>query len=88
MLEKAEYRSYKARWLVLIVVVLLTVANNILWISYAAVSSTASEYYQVDITKIDWLTIITFIIGIPFCLASTWIVDRLGLRLKIFTLVL
>jgi hypothetical protein len=73
------YKVYHRRWFVLIAVLLVTLANNILWISYASVNSYASVYYGKEPSQIDLFTTISFLIGIPVCLASTWIVDRMGL---------
>ena len=74
------YKVYGQRWVVLICVALLTIANNALWISFATVNSKAAKYFNKTSAEIDLLSTISFIVGIPFCLLSTWIVDRLGLR--------
>jgi FLVCR family MFS transporter 7 len=80
-----QYKDYNSRWLVLWTVFLLNIANNALWISYSAVATSSAEYYERTIDDIDWLGTIGFLVGIPTCLASTWIVDRFGLRAAIFT---
>ncbi len=75
-----RYKVYPSRWGVLVAVALLTVANNTLWISYAAINTIAADYYHKDPGQIDMLTTVSFVIGIPLCLLSTWIVNKLGLR--------
>ena len=80
---QVEYKVYFRRWIVLICVVLLTIANNALWISFASVNSKAAEYFGKTSTEIDLLSTVSFIVGIPFCLISTWVVDRLGLRIAV-----
>lgn len=77
------YRDYNARWGVLLTVFLLNIANNALWISFSAVSDLSAKYYQKSFSDIDWLGTIGFMVGIPTCLASTWICDRFGLRLAV-----
>ena len=77
---RVDYKAYGQRWVVLVCVVLLTIANNALWISFATVNSKAAEYFDKTSSEIDLLSTISFVVGIPFCLLSTWIVDRLGLR--------
>ena len=78
------YRDYTSRWGVLISVFLLNLANNALWISFSSVSDKSAIYYGKDFEAIDWLGTIGFIVGIPMCLASTWIVERFGLRAAVF----
>lgn len=78
------YRDYKARWGVLLTVFSLNIANNALWISFSAVADLSAKYYKKDFSAIDWLGTIGFMVGIPTCLASTWICDRFGLRLAVY----
>ena len=42
--EQEEYRVYKRRWFVLLTLFMFNVANNIIWISFAAVSTKASPF--------------------------------------------
>ena len=74
------YRDYTARWGVLLTVFLLNISNNALWISFSAVADKSAEYYGKTLNDIDWLGTIGFLAGMPVCLASTWGVDKLGLR--------
>lgn len=74
------YQDYPARWSVLLAVVMLNIANNALWISYSSVATQSADYYEKEVSDIDWLGTIGFLVGIPFCLVSTWVVDRFGIR--------
>ena len=78
--EIMPYSVSPERWGVLSSVALLTIANNILWISYAAVNTASAAYYEKTSADIDLLTTVSFIIGIPFCLASTYVVDKKGIK--------
>ncbi len=82
--EVNQYRDYPSRWGVLATVFCLNLANNALWISFSSIATTAAEYYEKSVDDVDWLGTIGFIVGIPMCLISTWIVDRFGLRSAIF----
>ena len=75
-----RYRTYRRRWLVLITVTLLNLSNNALWISYSAVANVATEYFGKTVNQIDLLATISFYVGIPMCLVSTFVVDALGFR--------
>ena len=56
-------------------------SNNALWISYSAVANVSADYFQKDVnTDIDLLSTISFYVGIPMCLVSTYVVDALGFR--------
>ncbi len=47
------YQSYGRRWLVLLSVLLLNLANYSGWISFAAVTSKAADFYQVKDYKVS-----------------------------------
>ena len=82
------YRDYNTRWGVLLTVFLLNISNNALWISYSSVSDYSAQYYRKGLDEIDLLGTIGFIVGIPACLASTYIVDRFGLKSAVYAGVL
>ena len=78
--EQNSYKMYPSRWGVFLTVFLFPMTNDCLSISFPIVATKAAEYYEVDVKDIDALASVYFYIGIPCCLAVTWIIDRFGLR--------
>ena len=67
--------------MVLLSVTLLNLSNNALWISYASVAPVSADYFDKDInTDIDLLSTISFYVGIPMCIISTYVVDAFGFK--------
>ena len=64
------YKVYPARWLLLIAVTLLNLANYSHWVAFASVAKQAADYYQVTgpevshikviVRKKKWVTMQTF----------------------------
>lgn len=79
-----EYRMYPSRWGVLATTFILSIANNLLWITFSPVATTAAEYYDKSVDMIDLLSSIGFIVGMPFCILSSFIVSKLGLKFGIW----
>ena len=77
---QTSYKMYSSRWGVFLTVLLFDVTNNCLYISFGAVGTKAAEYYEADVKDIDALSSLYYYIGIPCCLALTWIIDHFGLR--------
>ena len=76
-----RYEVYSIRWMVLLSVTLLNLSNNALWISYASVAPVSADYFDKDInTDIDLLSTISFYVGIPMCIISTYVVDAFGFK--------
>merc|ERR1711892_446325 len=78
--RNAEYRVYPVRGMVLFTATLLSLSSNALWISYSAVADVSTQYFDKTVNEIDLLATISFIVGIPMCLVSTYVVDVVGFR--------
>lgn len=52
----AAYRTYKVRWFGLFQLTLLNIVVSWDWLTFAPVSTTASEYYRVRVSAINWLS--------------------------------
>ena len=78
--ESKAYRVYPSRWGVLATVFMFGVSNNLIWITFSAVSTKAADYYGVQVDSIDLLSSISFLVGMPFCIICTYMVSKWGLR--------
>ena len=73
--------------MVLLAVTMLNLSNNALWISYASVAPVSADYFDKDInTDIDLLSTISFYVGIPMCIISTYVVDAFGFKTGLFNI--
>lgn len=68
------------RWVVLFAVFPMIVANEIMWLSIAPVSSLAQEFYGVGAASIDILSISFMLMFIVFSVPASWVIDRFGFR--------
>ena len=85
MSERAsgQYRVYGYRWVVLAVFMLVNVTIQMLWISYAPITSLASEYYGVSDLAIGILSMSFMIAFIPLSLPAAWVIDTRGFRIAV-----
>ncbi|KAG9235905.1 major facilitator superfamily domain-containing protein [Amylocarpus encephaloides] len=68
-----EYKVYKRRWFGLVQLVLLNIVVSWDWLTFAASSGTAAEYYNVTESRINWLSTgfqFSFIIAAPFVILT------------------
>lgn len=75
------FKVYKRRWFVLLLLFLLNCSNATLWLSFAPVADQSAQYLDVSLDKINWLSVIFMVVGIPLCFVSSWMLDTLGLRI-------
>jgi len=76
-----EYKVSASRWGILASVIILNVANNLQFLSFAPVATaTAAHFARDDPADVDWLTNAAFLTSAPTAIASTWAVQIMGLR--------
>jgi MFS family permease len=78
-----RYRVYGYRWVVLAVFMLVNLAIQMLWISYAPITSLAAKYYGVSDLSIGILAMSFMIVFIPVALPAAWVIDTRGFRLAV-----
>ena len=78
-----QYRVYGYRWVVLSVFMLVNVTIQMLWISYAPITSLAAEYYGVSELAIGVLSMSFMIAFIPLSLPAAWVIDTRGFRVAV-----
>ncbi len=81
--DHADYRVYGYRWVVLAVFMLVNLTIQMLWISYAPITSTASAYYGVSDVAIAILAMTFMIAFIPLSLPAAWVIDTRGFRIAV-----
>jgi MFS family permease len=76
----AGYRVYGYRWVVLAVFMLANLAIQILWISYAPITTSAAAYFGVSESTIGWFSMVFMVAFVPLSLPAAWLIDTRGLR--------
>jgi MFS family permease len=76
----AQYRVYGYRWVVLAVFMIVNLTMQMLWITYAPITSMASTYYGVSELWIGLLAMSFMIAFIPLSLPASWLIDTRGFR--------
>ncbi|XP_049603968.1 solute carrier family 49 member A3 [Syngnathus scovelli] len=75
-----HFKVYKRRWFVLLVLCLLNCSNAMLWLTFAPVADQSARYLKVTLSDINWLSVVYMVVSIPLSLATTWMLDTVGLR--------
>ncbi|GAM25191.1 hypothetical protein SAMD00019534_083660, partial [Acytostelium subglobosum LB1] len=78
--NQQTFTTYKRRWWVLSIFTLLSLNQCNFWITFPTIAKLASQYYNVPIKDIDYLTAIAAIIFAPFLLIFMWSINQVGIR--------
>jgi MFS family permease len=80
---KNNYKVYGYRWVVLATYMLVNLTMQMLWITYAPITSLAADFYGVSDLKIGLLSMSFMIAFIPLSIPVSWMIDRYGFRLAV-----
>lgn len=78
-----EIRLYGYRWVVLAAFMFINLTIQILWISYAPITSSAGRFYGVGDLQIGLLAMSFMIAFIPLSIPASWVIDAYGFRVAV-----
>ncbi len=82
-MEQSTYKIYGYRWLILIVFMLVAAFNQLIWITFAAVTDAAAAYYHVSQLDIGLLSMSFMIAYLVVSIPASWVIDTYGFRLAV-----
>ncbi|MHA1292486.1 MAG: MFS transporter [Promethearchaeota archaeon] len=74
-------KIYGYRWIVLLLFMFANITIQILWISYASVTTSAMEFYGVEELSIFLLSAIFMIVYIPVTFIASWLIDKYDFKI-------
>ncbi|HEX8991979.1 MAG TPA: MFS transporter [Anaerolineales bacterium] len=75
-----EYKIYGYRWVVLLSFMGVIAVNQLLWITFAAVTEQAMQFYQVSDLAIGLLSLSFLVVYILISFPASWMIDTYGIR--------
>lgn len=75
-----DLQTYGYRWIVLLLFFFVNVVSNMLWTTYAPVTSLAMEFYGVDEFYIILISLMFLIVYIPITFLASWLIDKYNFR--------
>jgi cyanate permease len=82
-MEETKFRVYGYRWVMLCVYMFMVAVNQMLWITFAPITSDATVYYGVSDIKIGILSMCFMIVYIFVSIPASWIIDKYGIRIGV-----
>lgn len=84
-MQETEFRVYGYRWIMLSVFMLAIAVNQMMWITFAPITSDATLYYGVSDLKIGILSMCFMIVYLFVSIPASWIIDTYGIRIGVGT---
>jgi sugar phosphate permease len=81
--EQPDFKVYRYRWLILAAFMLVVAFNQLLWISFAPITSAAAAYYGVSSLSIGLLSMSFMVTYLVVSLPASWVIDTYGFRVAV-----
>jgi MFS family permease len=82
-LTQTGFKVYGYRWVVLLAFMAIVAVNQLLWITFAAVTTDAMKFYGVSDLSIGLLSLSFMVVYIFVSFPASWVIDTYGLRVGI-----
>lgn len=79
-MAQSGFKVYGYRWVVLAVFMAVIAVNQLLWITFAAITTDAMRFYQVSDLGIGLLSLSFMIVYVFISFPASWVIDTKGLR--------
>jgi MFS family permease len=82
-MEQTNFKVYPYRWVVLLAFMSIIAVNQLLWITFAPITSNAVQYYRVSELSIGLLSLSFMIVYVLVSFPASWVIDTYGVRIGI-----
>jgi cyanate permease len=82
-MEQHTFKVYRYRWIILLAFMLITAFNQLLWITYASITTDAVAYYGVSDLSIGLLSLSFLVAYLVVSIPASWLIDTYGFRLAV-----
>jgi MFS family permease len=82
-MEKTEFKVYGYRWVMLLAFMFVVAINQLLWITFAPITSSATAFYGVSDLSIGLLSMCFMIVYVVISIPASWVIDTCGIRVAV-----
>lgn len=79
-MPQSGFKVYGYRWVVLLAFMAMIAVNQLLWITFAAVTTDAMQFYNVSDLSIGLLSLSFMVVYIFVSFPASWVIDTRGIR--------
>jgi MFS family permease len=82
-MQQTSFKVYGYRWIMLLVFMAVVALNQLLWITFAPITTDAARYYGVPDLSIGLLSLVFLIVYIFVSIPASWAIDTFGIRVAV-----
>jgi len=82
-MAQETFKIYGYRWIILLAFMAVIAVNQLMWITFAPITSSAASYYEVSDLSIGLLSMSFMIVYIFVSIPASWLIDTVGFRVAV-----
>jgi MFS family permease len=82
-MEETTYKVYGYRWVVLVAFMLVAAFNQMLWITFAPITSSSASFFHVSDLSIGLLSLSFMAVYLVVSIPASWVIDTYGFRVAV-----
>ncbi len=82
-MDSTDFKVYGYRWVMLLAFMAIIAVNQLLWITFAPITVSATSYYRVSDLSIGLLSMSFMIVYIFVAIPASWAIDTYGVRVAV-----
>ncbi|MGA2490220.1 MAG: MFS transporter [Anaerolineales bacterium] len=82
-MKEDNFKVYGYRWIVLVAFMFIVAVTQLLWITFASITSDATKFYHVSDLSIGLLSMSFMIVYIVVSIPASWVIDTYGIRVGV-----
>jgi sugar phosphate permease len=82
-MEQTEFKVYGYRWVVLLSFMFVLAVTQLLWITFAPITSSAASFYGVSDLSIGILSMSFMVVYVVISIPASWVIDTYGIRVAV-----
>ncbi len=82
-MEQSDFKVYGYRWVILLAFMGIIALNQLLWITFAAITTDAMQFYKVSDLSIGLLSLIFMVVYVFVSFPASWVIDTYGIRVGV-----
>lgn len=82
-MNQGNIKIYGYRWIVLVAFMIVISINQLLWITFAPITSSAAAFFGVSDLSIGLLSMCFMIVYIVVSIPASWVIDKFGIKIAV-----
>ena len=82
-MQQTNFKVYGYRWIMLSAYMFIAAVNQLMWITFAPITSDATRYYGVSDLKIGILSMCFMIVYVVVSIPASAVIDKYGIRIGV-----